>query len=255
MIDLYANISICHENDWEVIKNRVIAAAQCNADAIIISKATPHLTIPEHKKYVSINSKWGHLAYIDVAKKSEIDELTVRKFNKLTEEIGIPVIWSVTDSQAVTWVKDNTNCENVKVHFDAFNDYETWDMCGKVFKTTCVPFNIELLPKFIANYYKAKTVRREILRVYHTTIKFPPTVEELNLSKINSIRSYDKDVKIGYEGRCAGIFPDCAVVFKNPDYIEKFLGDPGNDFNESILTPTMFYDFFVNMNQLEIANG
>ena len=54
MIDLYANISMGHENDFEVIKNRIIAAAQCNADAVVISKATPKLSIP--KKSKSINA-------------------------------------------------------------------------------------------------------------------------------------------------------------------------------------------------------
>jgi sialic acid synthase SpsE len=84
MADLHANISIGHENDWNTLKGRIITAAQCNSDAIIISKATPEITIPDNKKYVSINSKWGHLPYIDVAKKSEVDELTVRKINDLT---------------------------------------------------------------------------------------------------------------------------------------------------------------------------
>ena len=69
MIKLYANISIGHENDWAQIEARIIAAAQCNADALVMSKSTPHLNIPEHKKYVSINSKWGSLPYIEVAKR------------------------------------------------------------------------------------------------------------------------------------------------------------------------------------------
>ena len=60
-------------------------------------------------------------------------------------------------------------------------------------------------------------------------------------------------VGVGYEGRCEDIFPDCAVVFKNVDFIEKFLGD--DDSEGAILSPKKFYDFFINMNQLEIANG
>ena len=79
MAKLYANISIGHENDWQVLEKRIIAAAQCHSDAIVISKATPDITIPKNKKYVSINSKWGHLPYIDVAKRSEVDELNARK--------------------------------------------------------------------------------------------------------------------------------------------------------------------------------
>ena len=53
MINLYANIGIGHENDWNNIKDRVVSAAQCNADAIIINKATPTLSIPEEK--VNVN--------------------------------------------------------------------------------------------------------------------------------------------------------------------------------------------------------
>ena len=124
MIDLYANISIGHENDWSQIEKRIIAAAQCNADAVVMSKSTPNITIPEHKKYVSINSKWGNLPYIEVAKKSELDQFTVQKFNKLTEEIGIPVIWSITDTEAGTWVKDNTDATMIKAHFESADDDE-----------------------------------------------------------------------------------------------------------------------------------
>ena len=86
MADLYANISIGHENDWNTLKTRIIAAAQCHSDAIVISKATPSLNIPENKKYVSINSKWGHLPYLEVANKSEVDQLSVRKINDLTDQ-------------------------------------------------------------------------------------------------------------------------------------------------------------------------
>ena len=65
MADLYANISIGHENDWNVLEKRIIAAAQCHSDAIVISKATPEFTIPKNKKYVSIKSKWGNLHYLE----------------------------------------------------------------------------------------------------------------------------------------------------------------------------------------------
>ena len=78
MADLYANISIGHENDWNVLEKRIIAAAQCHSDAIVISKATPEFTIPKNKKYVSIKSKWGNLPYLEVANKSEIDELNAK---------------------------------------------------------------------------------------------------------------------------------------------------------------------------------
>ena len=121
MAELYANISMGHENDWKVLEKRIIAAAQCHSDAIVISKSTPEFVIPENKKYVSIDSKWGNLAYIEVANRSEIDQLNAKKIKTLTEEIGIPVIWSVTDTEAGAWVLENTDCSLCAPEFEGVN--------------------------------------------------------------------------------------------------------------------------------------
>ena len=91
MAELYANISIGHENDWTVLEKRIIHAAQCQVMLLLYQKQRQKLQfLKKKKKYVSINSKWGHLPYLEVAKKSEIDEFNAQKLNKLTEEIGIP---------------------------------------------------------------------------------------------------------------------------------------------------------------------
>lgn len=252
MINLFANIGIGHENDWEIIKSRVVAAAQCNADAIIMTKTTPKLSIPEHKKYVGIESKWGYLPYLEVAEKSEMDELTVRKFNELTKQIGIPVIWCVTDEDAADWVISNTDCRDVKIHFDSREDWGFVDYCFNNFDTIKYCGSDENCQKLYDKYNR--TQRGEKLSFYHTADKFPTTIEELNLKRIEELRKNYPHASIGYEGRCEDIYPDCAVVFKNVDYVEKYLGDE-EEFNTAVLTHQKFYDFFINMNQLEVANG
>ena len=253
MINLFANIGVGHENDWECIKSRVVAAAQCNADAIVITKSTPDLIIPKQKRYLAIESKWGELPYIEVANKSEIDDLNIRKFNELTKQIGIPVIWCVTDTTAGAWVLENTDCKDIKIHFDSQNDLDLVEYCYNNFKTVRYCGSDENVEK-LYNMYPSKSVRRENLFLYHTTIKFPPQVEELKLSRIDNLKKLFPDANIGFEGRCEEIYPDCAVVLKQINYIEKYLGDE-DEINSAILSHQKFYDFFVNMNQLEIANG
>ena len=251
-IELFANISIGHENDWDCLYSRIVAAAQCNADAIVISKATPSLAIPEHKKYVSIQSKWGSLPYIEVAKKSEIDLENVKKINELTEQIGIPVIWSVTDSEAASWVKEYTTCRTIKVHYDAKDDWELVLYCIENFNKLIYGGNEEYIDNILNNYF-SKAKQRRNLFLYHCADEFPAKIETINLSKLDKLKSRPQ-VSVGYESRCEGIFPDCAVVFKGVDFIEKHLGDE-EAFNDAVLKHQKFYDFFVNMNQLEVANG
>ena len=56
-IRLLANISIGHENDYSILERRIVSAAQCNADAVVLSKSTPHLAIQPNKQYIQIQPK------------------------------------------------------------------------------------------------------------------------------------------------------------------------------------------------------
>tara|TARA_A100001391_G_C5059486_1_gene275655 strand:+ start:541 stop:1299 length:759 start_codon:yes stop_codon:yes gene_type:complete len=249
-IELFANISIGHENDFDVLHKRIVAAAQCNADAVVLSKSTPHLAIQPNKQYLQIDSKWGSLPYLEVAKRSEIDEENCEKVLNLIEQIGIPLKWSVTDVESALWVKRNTGTNNIKIHYDSRNDQGLVEFVSDNFQWITYGGNDKLIDLLLDRMGKPKYRKR--VNLYHSTTKFPPQVEELNLDVLEKYKSRPH-VGVGYEGRCEDIFPDCAVVFKNIDFIEKFLGD--DDSTGAVLSPQKFYDFFVNMNQLEIANG
>ena len=252
MIELYANIGIGHENDWEVIKSRVVAAAQCNADAVVMTKTTPKLSIPENKKYVGIQTRWGFIPYIEAAQKSELDDLNCKKLLDLTEQIGIPLIWCVTDTEAGEWVKERSKTQDIKIHFDSREDWGLVEFCFNNFHVVRYTGTDENIQKLYDKYNR--TQRGERLYIYHTAFKFPTQIEALKLSRIEDLRKKFPHARIGYEGRCEDVYPDCAVALKNVEYIEKYLGDE-EEFNTAVLTHQKFYDFFVNMNQLEVANA
>jgi sialic acid synthase SpsE len=245
MAKLYANIGVGHENKVSVLEARLIAAAQCNADAVVITKSTPSLLIPNEKKYVSIPSRWGHLPYLEVAKRSELDADSAEHITALAKRIGIPMVWSVTDSQSAEFVKEHCDAKTVKLHYSAINIYELTRYCKDNFPEVIYSHrHLEEVDALYAN--KAKVT------VYYTTDAFPPNTEELALSTIDSLQK--QKYTVGYESRDAGIFPSVAVAYKGVDFIEKYLGDEDGD-NPAILTPEQFYDYFKNLEILEVANG
>lgn len=245
MVKLYANIGVGHENQISVLEARLIAAAQCNADAVVISKSTPKLLIEENKKYISIPSRWGHLPYIEVAKRSELDEETGAHIARLAEQIGIPVIWSVTDSQAAEFVKEHCNAKTVKLHNSAVNVYELSRYCKDNFKEIIFSY------KHLEDANVLFTQKHKVT-VYYTTDAFPPKVEDMHLNNIDKLIA--QRYIVGYESKDPGVFPSVTVAYKGVDYIEKYLGDEDSD-NASILTPEQFYDYFKNLEILEVANG
>lgn len=246
MAKLYANIGVGHENKTSVLEARLIAAAQCNADAVVITKSTPSLLIPEEKKYVSIPSRWGHLPYLEVAKRSELDTDTATHIVALAERIGIPIVWSVTDSVAAEFVKEHCNATVVKLHHSAINVYELSRFCKNNF--TEVIFNLKHSEEYSVLYAK----NRKGLQIYYSTEEFPPSIEQLEYSKMDKLIKLGYTV--GYESREPGIFPSVALAYKGVEFIEKYLGDEDSD-NASILTPEQFYDYYKNLEILEIANG
>jgi|LauGreDrversion4_2_1035121.scaffolds.fasta_scaffold76007_3 sialic acid synthase SpsE len=246
MAKLYANIGVGHENKTSVLEARLIAAAQCNADAVVITKSTPSLLIPEEKKYVSIPSRWGHLPYLEVAKRSELDVDTATHIVTLAERIGIPVVWCVTDSVAAEFVKEHCNATVVKLHHNAINVYELSRFCKNNF--TEVIFNLKHSDEYSVLYAK----NRKGLQIYYSTEEFPPSIEQLEYSKMDKLIKLGYTV--GYESREPGVFPSVALAYKGVEFIEKYLGDEDSD-NASILTPEQFYDYYKNLEILEIANG
>lgn len=245
MTQLYANIGIAHENCWQTLERRVVAAAQCNADAVVINKSTPHLVIPDEKRYVSIQSRWGNKAYLEVARLSEIDSDNTLALCKLCDGIGIPLIWSVTDSTAAAFVKQHVGGRCVKLHHDAPDCAELAKYCYANFKHVIYSWrHLDSVQKFYG-------VNRRNFQVYYTTRNFPPDVTDMQLNVIDDL--VQQQYSVGYESRDAGVFPGVAVAYKGVNYIEKYLGDPDSD-NLAVLTPDQFYDFYKYLEILTLAN-
>jgi len=243
---LYANIGIGHENDIDVLKSRIVNAAHCNADAVVLSKSTPFIVIPKEKKYVSINSKWGNLPYIEVANRSEVSKENAKELTDYCNKIGIPIIWSVTDSTSAEFIKEHCGAETIKIHFDCVDPYELTRYCATNFKHIIYPYTV--IEDVIAIHGK----KYREFTLYHTTKNFNPDISELNLNNINEFLR--QHFTVGYEGKESGIFPTMAVAYKGVDYIEKYLGEQQSD-NPSILTPDQFYDLWNSLKLMTDADS
>jgi sialic acid synthase SpsE len=242
---LFANISVGHENSKSVLDARIVAAAQCNADAVVLTKTTPRLVIPDEKKYVAIQSKWGTKPYIEVAKLSELNQDTTEHVTNLCESIGIQLIWSVTDQEALQFVKDHSNINELKIHNDAVGIEELLPVCYSTINYTYFPYkHIDL----VNHYYQRK---RKKFALYHTTEGFAPEIEELKLSVLDKIKHLNYNT--GYESKEAGIFPAMATMYKGIEYLEAYLGESSNNM-PGVLTPHQLFDLWNSCNILLTAD-
>lgn len=245
-MQLYANIGIGHENDIDLLKSRIITAAQCNADAVVINKSTPALVIPEDKKYVPIPSKWGTKSYLDVARLSEISVDHAQQLTEFCNDIGIPVVWSVTDMEALLFVQEHCDAKTVKLHYDAVEPENLIRYCRESVPYVWISHqHMELTLMYYKKHFKK-------YGIYYTTKSFPPEINEMQLWNIDKIAAAGHTV--AYESREAGIYPAIAVGYKPVNHIEKYLGEADSD-HTSVLTPEQFYDMFNSLAILTDANG
>lgn len=248
MTKLYANISIDHQNQSHILEGRIVTAAQCNADAVVIHKTTPGLIIPEEKKYVPVSSRWGTLSYIDFAKRCELDDSAVDHVVQLCERIGIPIIWCVTDNTSAEYIKDYTNASTIKIHSNAINIDELAVFCSNNFEYVIYPHSLEEFT--LSRYTKSKDKNKYSL--YYTPTGDSINLETLNFKTLNSLKH--SHLNVGYESRTNTLFPCVATAYKDIEYIEKYLGDSDNS-NDSVMNPQQMYDLYKNLEILEIADG
>ena len=249
MARLHANIGVGHENDVSKLDSRIVAAAQCNVDAIVISKSTPAVVIPEEKKYVAINSKWGTLPYIDVARRSELTSKNAIHIAELCEKIGIEVIWSVTDIEALEFVLDYCKAKHIKLH--SMTSEEEYTNIVPRTKNVCETLYARLNHiDLVKNYWNIKDPNTKL---YHTTDKWDPDISEVNLSIIDKTRAIypSKEIQVGYECKQIGIFPSISYGYKC-NFIEKYLGDEENE-ERTLLTPPELYEMWNSLSLMEQA--
>lgn len=248
MTKLYANISIDHQNQNHILESRIVAAAQCNADAVVIHKTTPGLIIPEEKKYVPVSSRWGTLSYIDFAKRCELDDGCVDHIIHLCDRIGIPIIWCVTDNISAEYIKNNTNSTVIKIHSAAVDLQDLAVFCSNNFDHVIYPHSLE---EFVLGRY-TKSKDKNKYSLYYTPLGDVITLETLNFKILDGLRQTHQNV--GYESRTNTLFPCVATAYKGIEYIEKYLGDTDNS-NDSVMNPQQFYDLYKNLEILETAHG
>lgn len=245
MTKIYANISIDHQQRYNVLEQRIVAAAQCNADAIILTKSNPVRIIPEEKKYIPVESRWGTIPYIDYARKSELTPELVASLHNLCSHIGITLIWCVTDIESASFVKEHCDTGTIKIHNNAVDMYDVSQFCFDNFSYVIYP---AAMSTTVESWYNFKTRM-------NFSICYTPDSAKLEDLKLNSIdKLKQKHLNVGYESRYSGIFPCVATAFKDVSFIEKYLGDSDTN-NDTVLPPEVFYELFRNLEILGAANG
>ena len=245
MTKIYANISIDHQQRYTVLEQRIVAAAQCNADAIILTKSNPVRVIPEEKKYIPVESRWGTIPYIDYARKSELTQELVVSLHKLCSHIGITLIWCVTDIESASFVQEHCNAEIIKIHSKAVDMHDVSQFCFNNFSYVIYP---AAMSTTVESWYNFKT------RMNFSICYTPDStkLEDLRLNSIDELKK--KHLNVGYESQYGGIFPCVATAFKDVSFIEKYLGD-SDSINDAVLSPEAFYELFRNLEILGAANG
>lgn len=224
---IIAEIGCNHKGDFEIAKELIKLAKDCDATIAKFQKRTPKELLTEEQynaphpvPYNSYGNTYGaHREFL------EFDQAQHAELKKYAESIGIEYstsVWDTTSAKEMVAFEPNM----LKVPSACNNHFEMLQVLRDDFKGIVhVSFGMTTHEEeeALVSFFEETNQAKDRLVVYNCTSGYPVPFEDVCLLEINRLRdSYEHRVKgIGFSGHHLGIAIDVAAYTLGACYIER----------------------------------
>ena len=216
---IIAEIGINHNGSLENAKMLIEKAKEIGCDAVKFQKRTPELCVPKAQWNLERETPWGRITYLEYRHKVELSQKDYEEIDRFSKEIGI--LWSAScwDEESVDFI-NQFNPPFFKAASASLTDINLL----KKKKTAGKPLIVSTGMSTMTEIENAvNSIGQENLLLAHATSAYPCSVDELNLSVIQTLKKKYPDVPIGYSGHEVGLAPTFAAIALGANFVERHI--------------------------------
>ena len=217
---LIAEIGINHNGSVNEAKKLIDLAKKYNFDCVKFQKRDLNICIPEDQKYISRETPWGYISYLDYKKKIELNEKQYAELLKYCKKINIGMFTSCWDVNSLGQMK-KFNFKYNKIASAMVTNLTFLKLVAKERKKTFISTGMCTM-KDIINAVKIFKKNKCSFVLMHSISIYPCEEQLLNLNLILTLKNKFK-CEVGYSGHETSVSPSIAAYFLGADYIERHI--------------------------------
>lgn len=219
---IIAEAGINHNGDIGTALKMVEVAAECGAEAIKFQMRTPRICVPKDQWELERDTPWGKMSYIKYKERMEFNDHEWRLIADRADEVGISWFASAWDIPSVRRLEKVGGAAH-KVSSACITDYGLLSVMAEsslplLVSTGMSDMGMVLRADHLIGIHRRRRGDAQWMFM-HTVSSYPTPREELNLRKIEAIRTLWG--KAGYSGHEQGYLPTLNAVAMGACVVER----------------------------------
>lgn len=218
---IIAEAGINHNGSLDIAKQLVDAAVDAGCDCIKFQIKTPHFCLPSHLWEVERDTPWGRMKYIEYRQKIEIKPNDLNTLVDYCKDKKIIFSASPWDAHAARKL-DLFKPEFIKVASASVTNLELIEVIAKLGRPVIMSTGM-CDEGMIRTAVKLLYPHVPSLSLLACTSKYPAPIEQLNLSRLQTLRATFPGCHVGYSGHESGLWTTLCAVAMGAEIVERHL--------------------------------
>lgn len=225
---IIAEIGINHNGDIDIAKRLIDIAAAAGCDAVKFQKRNPDVCVPEDQKSKMRDTPWGRITYLDYKWKVEFGREEYNEIDSYCKSKNIQWSASPWDVDSVVFINSYDNIPFIKIPSAMLTNMEVLEMSVKTGKKIIMSVGMSSLEEITTavNFLhscKAKYNNTNTFALLHCNSSYPAPINDLNLSRILTLKEHFPGYEIGYSGHEFRLGTTVAAVYLGASIIERHI--------------------------------
>lgn len=213
-------IGINHNGSLKTALRLIRKCKEAGVSVVKFQKRTPDICVPENQKFITRDTPWGEMSYIDYKKKIEFEKKEYDLIDLYCKKIGIEWTASVWDIPSFHFI-NQYNVPFIKIPSAKLTDCDLLNVIKDQSKSKVI---LSTGMSTLDEIKKAsKILHDKLYSLLLCNSSYPSNDSQLDINALQLLKEEFPDKIIGYSGHEIDLFPTIVAVSAGAKIIERHI--------------------------------